>query len=41
MINQRGQSLIEVLVALVIASIMIVSLVFVILSSLRNAQFAR
>ncbi len=39
--NERGQSLIEVLVVLVIATVMIVALIIVILSSLKNAQFAQ
>lgn len=39
--KQRGQSLIEVLVALTITVIMIVALIAFVLSGLRNAQFAQ
>ena len=38
---QRGQSLIEVLVVLVIAAVMIISLTMVILTSMKNAQYAQ
>lgn len=39
--NQGGQSLIEVLVALVVVMIMVVALIVVILGSLKNSQFAQ
>lgn len=39
--KQDGQSLIEVLVVLVVATMMIVALITIILSSLKNAQFAQ
>lgn len=39
--NEKGQSLIEVLVVLVIATMMTVSLIIIILISLKNAQFAQ
>lgn len=39
--RERGQSLIEVLVVLVLATMMIVALITVILLSLKNAQFAQ
>jgi type II secretory pathway pseudopilin PulG len=39
--KQSGQSLIEVLVALVVASLIIVALVTLVVASLRNAQFAQ
>ncbi|MFA5933334.1 MAG: hypothetical protein WCV81_03690 [Microgenomates group bacterium] len=40
-INEKGQSLIEVLVVGVVSAIMIIALVMIILSSLKNAQFAQ
>ncbi len=39
--KQAGQSLIEVLVVLVVATMMMVGLINIILSSLKNAQFAQ
>lgn len=39
--SEKGQSLIEVLVVLVLASMMIVALITIILLSLKNAQFAQ
>lgn len=39
--NEKGQSLIEVLVVLVVASMMIIALIMIILTSLKNAQFAQ
>lgn len=39
--NEKGQSLIEVLVVLVLAAMMIVALITIVLVSLKNAQFAQ
>jgi len=39
--NEKGQSLIEVLVVGVISAIMIIALIVIILNSLKNAQFAQ
>lgn len=39
--NEQGQSLVEVLVVVVLAAMMIVSLIAIILASLKNAQFAQ
>lgn len=39
--NEKGQSLIEVLVVGVVSAIMILALIVIILNSLKNAQFAQ
>lgn len=39
--SQKGQSLIEVVVALSVATIIVTSLLIVVINSLRNAQFAQ
>lgn len=39
--NEKGQSLIEILVVLVVAVIMMIALINIILSGLKNAQFAQ
>lgn len=39
--NQSGQSLIEVLVALVVVMVMVVALIIIVLGSLKNSQFAQ
>lgn len=39
--NEKGQSLVEVLVVGVVSAIMIIALVMIILNSLKNAQFAQ
>lgn len=39
--NQKGQSLVEVLVALSIAALVVIALVILVLSGLKNAQFAQ
>lgn len=41
MLNQKGQSLIEVLVVGTVAAAMIIALIIIILNSLKNAQFAQ
>lgn len=41
MFNEKGQSLIELIVSLTIAILVLGSLTFAILTSLRNAQFAK
>lgn len=39
--NEKGQSLIEVLVVGIVSAIMILALIMIILNSLKNAQFAQ
>lgn len=41
MLKQKGQSLIEVLIALAVTTIVIIALIIVVLAGLKNAQFAQ